>query len=104
MGKLNEIKTIHDIVMEMLKEYPSTRSSDNNLYVMVCKRINPAVINKPFWEVLASINDYGLPQYETVRRTRQKIQHEFPLLAGDSNVEAQRMLNQEAFVKYARGF
>ena len=103
MGKLNELRTTQAIVKEVLLKHPFTRNSDNALYVKVCEKVNPAVISKPFWEVLARIDDYGIPQFETVRRTRQKIQHDNPELAGSDGVEAHRMLNEEAFKKYARG-
>lgn len=57
----------------------------------------------PFWEVLAGINEFNLPQYETVRRARQKIQAELPELAGEDRVEAMRIINEENFRQYAKG-
>lgn len=103
MGKMNELKSTQDIVMEILENFPITRNSDNFLYIKVCEYINPSVINKPFWEVLGSVSNYNLPQYETVRRTRQKIQSEHPELCANSNIAAQRTMNEEVFREYARG-
>ena len=53
--------------------------------------------------VMSNRKVFGLPAFESVRRTRQKLQAAHPELAGDSNVEAQRMLNEGVFKEYARG-
>lgn len=103
MGKLNDLRTTHAVVREVLIKFPVTRNSDNALYVKVCEKVNPDVISKPFWDVLARSDDYGIPNFETVRRTRQKIQHDNPELAGSDDVQAHRSLNEEAFKKYALG-
>lgn len=103
MNKSKELKNTTDIVKEILSAFPETRNSDDYLYSKVCEKVNALYINLPFWKVMRYRNQYGFPAFETVRRTRQKIQATHPELAGDSNVEAQRMLNEEAFREYARG-
>jgi len=103
MSKAKELQTTQDVVKEILETCEMARNSDMALYVKVCEKINPAVLCKPFWVVLVSLKEYNLPNIETVRRTRQKLQAAFPELAGDSKVEAQRMLNEEAFRAYAKG-
>lgn len=50
------------------------------------------------------MKEYNMPAFETVRRTRQKIQHDNPELSGCDDVEAKRMVNEEMFRDYARGF
>ena len=103
MSKYKELNTTQNIVKEILETNKTARNSDMALYVKVCERINPLVLSKPFWVVLLSLKEYNLPNIETVRRTRQKLQATFPELAGDADVSAQRMLNEEAFKEYARG-
>lgn len=103
MGKMKELVTTQDIVMEILKNEKKARNSDMFLYIKVCQQINPKVLNEPFWFAMMNLKDYNLPCIETVRRTRQKIQADHPELAADSNVEAQRMLNEEDFNEYAVG-
>ena len=102
MSKSKEIATTHEIVKEILEKHPFTRNSDSKLYVKVCERIAPEAINQPFWVVFTNRDDWNIPGFETVRRTRQKIQHDNPHLVGDANVEAQRMLNENCFKEYAR--
>ena len=50
------------------------------------------------------MKDYGFPGFETVRRSRQKLQATFPELAGDADVEGMRRVNEETFRDYARGY
>jgi hypothetical protein len=103
MNKSKELHTTQDIVKEILETNKMARNSDMALYVKVCEKINPGALSKPFWVVLLSLKEYNLPNFETVRRTRQKLQASYPELAGDVDVEAQRILNEEVFKEYARG-
>ena len=103
MNKLKELHTTQDIVKEVLETNVMARNSDMALYIKVCEKINPLVLSKPFWVVLLSLKEYNLPNIETVGRARRKLQETFPELAGDADVSAQRMLNEEAFKEYARG-
>ena len=100
---MNEIKRTSAIVKEILQEMPETRNSDDQLYFEVCRRINKNIANLPFWNVILMRKSLNIPGFETVRRTRQKIQASFPDLAGTENVEAFRAVREEEFRDYARG-
>ena len=102
MSKSKELKTTSEIVKTILEQNPQSRNSDDFLYIKVCEKVNDISINLPFKQVMANRKLYGLPPFESVRRCRQKIQATHPELSGDSNVEAQRMLNEETFRDYAR--
>lgn len=108
MSKSKELNTTTELVRGILKECPEARNSDNILYIKVCEKIgrtNGIDINKmsmPYF--LLNLKTYHMPAFETVRRTRQKLQATYPELASDSNVEAQKMLYEEDFRKYARGY
>ncbi|MBQ8279518.1 MAG: hypothetical protein IJZ23_07035 [Roseburia sp.] len=102
MGKANELKTTTALVKKVLEEYPQARNSDDFLYFRVCAEINIRCISLPFSTVVLDRKKYGYPSTETVRRCRQKLQATFPELAGDSNVEGQRMLNEKVFREYAK--
>ena len=107
MSKSRELKTTQDVVMTVLQEQPRTRNSDNLLYYTVCKiiglknGINLDSISMPSF--FLHMKDFGFPAFETVRRTRQKLQAEHPELSGNSTVKGQRMMNEAAFREYARG-
>lgn len=106
MGKMNELKTTHDIVMEVLKAQPMTRNSDNQLcywvYKVVGKRNGIDIDSMSMPRFLLHMKEYNMPAFETIRRARQKIQAEHPELCGDKTVEGQRLLNEEVFREYAR--
>lgn len=108
MGKLNELKTTQDIVMEVLQAQPKTRNSDNHLCCQVYKIVGKShgidIDAMSIPEFFLHMKDFGFPSTETIRRTRQKIQAEHPELCGDKTVEGQRKLNESAFREYARGF
>lgn len=89
------------LVKKVLEEVPETRNSDMKLYLEVCHRINPDVMTKTFVFVIGHLKELGLPNTETVRRTRQKIQAEYENLRADKDVEAARMLLEEEFRSYA---
>lgn len=102
MNKKTELITTAKLVKEALMECPSARNSDDVLITVVCKRINPLCATLPFETVLANRKSLGLPVFETIRRAGQKVREKHPELAGDSNVETQRELNEEVFRDYAR--
>lgn len=102
MGKTRELNNIKEIVKETLTSYPNTRNSDNALYIKVCERLNPEVLNKPFWFVLANMKNEHLPSIETVGRARRKVQEQNADLSAVEDVENERMLNEEIFRDFAR--
>lgn len=96
---LNKTK---DLVKSVLESKPATRNSDDVLYIEVCKTINPLYVDLPFWKILQSRKSYGFPPYESVRRARQKLQSDYPELAANENVEAQRAINEDKYRAFAK--
>ena len=103
MNKSKELKTTTNIVKHILEHDPAARSNDDYLYYVVCSTINGDSVYQPFWKVILNRKEYNLPAFESVRRSRQKMQEKHPELAGDSTVEAYRVMNEEVFREYARG-
>lgn len=102
MSKSKELKNATAIVKDLLVNNPQTRNSDDYLYYKVCERISPECINQKFWYVLLNRKLFGLPAFESVRRSRQKLQETYPELAGNGKVEGYRALQEELFREYAR--
>ena len=102
MNKAKELMTTTDIVKGILMEYPNARNNDNLLYIKVCEKINKKLLGKSFQFVLLNLKELDLPQFESVRRTRQKLQAAYPELAGNSTVEGHRTVNETVFREYAR--
>lgn len=102
MSKSMELKQTNAIVRHILGTQPKARNSDDYLYVKVCEYINPGYITLPFGEVILNRKDFHFPAFESVRRTRQKLQADHPeLYAADADVEAQRDLNEDTFRQYS---
>ena len=99
---MKNIKITSDLVKEILEEVPETRNSDMHLYYMVCFKTNTTTLGMPFGQVIMNLKSLKLPPFESVRRSRQKIQSAFPELSGTDEVEAQREMNEDIVYNYAR--
>jgi hypothetical protein len=101
---VKNIKRTSDIVKDILENCPDARNSDDLLYINVCKKLSPMVCHQPLEMVFLMRKEFGLPCYESVRRTRQKLQAAYPELCGSDEVEAQRVVNEGIVRDYARRF
>ena len=99
---MKNIKRTSDLVKAILKEEPKARDSFPYLYYMVCLSKNPRVLGMPFGQVIMNLNTLNLPPFESVRRSRQKLQRAYPELAGSDEVEAQKAVNEAIVKDYAR--
>lgn len=106
MAKHKELKTTTDIVKHILLHHPQARNSDNVLYLKVLTIMGMQngihISNMPVPVFFMHLKEYGFPSFETVGRVRRKVVETHPELAGNSTVEAQRILNEETFRDYAR--
>lgn len=106
--KLEELNTTKKLVEHILREKPYTRNSNDFLYYEVCKLISQMEGHNfealRMGSVLLSRERLGFPCYESVRRARQKAQRFNPELAGDTQVEAYRLINEEAYKEFGRSF
>ena len=103
---MTELKQTTQIVKAILEQDEQARNSDSFLYLKVLeyiaerKDINLYYIPVPLF--LKQMKQYGFPPFESVRRTRQKIQQTHPELCACEKVESMRIVNEEKFLAYAR--
>ena len=101
-----EIKTTSDLVHEILKTEPECRNSDNILYLRVLQTIgkqNGIDVNTMSVPTLfLNMHSMKLPAFETVRRTRQKVQEHNEELRPVATVEAYRSVLEEEYREYTR--
>ena len=94
------------IVKAILEEDEHARNSDSYLYLKVLYHIGQLkgidVNAMSVSEFLLHRNELGFPCFETVRRTRQKLQATFSELAANDDVEAQRIINEGVYRNYAQ--
>lgn len=104
---MNEIKNTAKLVKKALINHPEARNSDNYLYYVICHDLLAEIglnIDKiSLSQSLLYRKEYNLPPFETVRRTRQKVQEHHPELCGTDEVEEARSYNEDAFREYAKG-
>lgn len=104
---MKELKNTAKLCKQILTEFPDSRNSDTKLYYYICKihleKIGVDIERVSLESALLYRNIYGLPNFETVRRSRQKIQAECPELSGSNAVEIRRMEREEIFREFAKG-
>ena len=106
-NEMLDLKNTTALVKSILEQDKQCRNSDSLLYLKVLsvlgnqKGIDLEKMSVP--NFLLNLHGTGLPGFETVRRTRQKIQQHHPELAADERVECFRMENEAEFRAYARG-
>lgn len=102
---MSKLHTTAALVKSILEKDEKTRNSDSLLYLKVLKtygeKIGVDVCKMPVSEFLLKSNEYGLPPFETVRRTRQKVQADYPNLRGNAVVEALRAEQMKEYRAYA---
>ena len=106
MTSLAELKNMSRVVKRHLIDDPMCRESDRYLYYKICEEILNAhgldIRSISLHDGLLYNNDFGLPPFETVRRTRQKMQAQFPALASNDEVQGFKDAQEETFREYAR--
>lgn len=102
---MNDLKNTTKLVKAILEQDGRARNDDNYLYLAVCRNKNPEVNYgaESFQFVINNMKHLGLPGFETVRRTRQKIQQHHPELAACPKVQDLRMIEETEFRRFARG-
>lgn len=100
------IKPTSDLVHEILKAEPECRNSDNILYLRVLQTIGAQnginVNNMSVPELFRNMSAFKFPAFETVRRSRQKVQECNPELRATDTVEAYRTVLEEEYKDYSR--
>jgi hypothetical protein len=103
---MQELKDLKSLVYLILDHYPQTRNSDGLLWLKVLesqayeKGIDLRMLSVP--QFLPRIAEMGFSPFESVRRTRQKLQATYPHLAADEAVQGFRDERETAFRAFAR--
>ena len=101
-----KLKSMEALVKEILESDPTTRNDDDYLYTKVCDCISfengcsLSLFDSRYF--LMNRRRLGFPPFETVRRSRQKVQRAFPALRASKNVEKQRAVNEKIYKEYVQ--
>lgn len=104
---MKDLKSTKALVKALLEEDEKTRNSDSYLYFRVINIIaskdNIDLTKISVTAFLLNMNVFPFPPFESVRRTRQKVQSECPWLAPSKVVEEYRAENEVAYREFAIG-
>lgn len=104
---MNNLKKVSAIVFSILKDDKQARNSDSYLYLKVldyiAHRDGIFLAGMPVPYFLENMKHLGFPPFESVRRTRQKIQASFPALAARDKVQTMRNENEAEYRAFATG-
>ena len=102
---MNQLEKFEDRVLSVLESNTQSRRDDMVLYLLVCNSYsnNENPIGKmPFEVVMKHYRELKLPHFESVRRTRQKIQATHPELGCLPEYRRNRKKMQKLYTDYAR--
>lgn len=88
---------IYNRMINLLRMRPECRSSDKLMIVKFYKSIGIDVEGRSFSDVML---DPNAPNIETLRRSRQRVQMEFPELMGTLEVTKHRRKNEADYRKF----
>jgi len=103
---MKDLKTIQEKVKAVLTSNAEARNDDMKLYFCVCDYTlsdeGIHIGNMPFETVMKQYRSLGIPCFESVRRTRQKLQAKYPELAGNRQIQKLRAAQEKTYRKYAK--
>ncbi len=104
---MDNLNSLTDLVRIILENQPQTRNSDGLLWLEVLEhQASEKGIDLRMFSVtsfLPRIGELGFSPFESVRRTRQKLQATYPHLAATDSVKAFRAEQEAEYRQYARG-
>ena len=93
---MKNLKTIEKKVRAVLEKNEDARNDDMVLYLALCNACLKDAGAMPLHKYL------GLPSFESVSRTRRKLQAQHPELAGSRPVQKMRATGEKAYRRYAK--
>lgn len=98
--KRSRLHTLEGIVAKVLEDNPKARDDDGYCYIKVASELLGRDVSRdPLIDVLVYGKDF--PKTESVRRTRQKVQHNNPHLRSSKEVAKWRAEQEREFRKYS---
>ena len=98
---MSKCARVEPIVKKVLEEKPYTREDDFALVYEVFKEFLPNIDELSFQDIMLNHKEYGLPYFESVRRTRPKLQNKYPELLPSKEVQEARKLEESDYRSYA---
>lgn len=100
---MKKLYKVEDIVREILEVSEECREDDFLLIKEVYKKIEPQTMEMSFYDVMENHKNLRLPYFETIRRTRQKLQADNESLRPSQEVQDARLNETTEYIEYAIG-
>ena len=98
---METLKQMKQNVTFLLERYPKLRDDDWLLIGAVYHNYY-GITNESFLDVMKHHKELGLPSFETIRRTRQKVQEERLDLESTSRKKKEKQMSFESFYRFAK--
>ena len=96
---MDSLKTIEGKVKAILQRNEDARNDDMVLYLALCNLYLEDAGNMPLAQILTNYRELG---FESVGRTRRKLQERHPELLGSLRKQKIRAAGEKVYRKYAR--
>ena len=98
---MSSLYKVQDMVYKVLAESEEARNDDFVLVSLIYYMINPEVATSSFVDVMLAHKDLHLPPFESIRRTRQKLQAQYEELRPSKEIYEARINKQSDYINYA---
>ena len=101
---MRKLRTVENIVRPILEQNEDARNDDMVLYLFVCSDCiyhSHGIGTVTFEDVMRNYKAFQIPCFESVRRTRQKIQAANPELGCSPETRRARKKAENAYREYA---
>ena len=99
---MHNLKTIEGKVRRILEKDEDARNDDMTLFLAVCNACLKGAGAMPLAEIMTQHKPLGLPSFESVSRTRRRLQEKHPELVGSRPVQKLRARGEKAYRRYAK--
>lgn len=99
---MDNLKTVEGKVKAILQKSEDARNDDMVLYLALCNLYLEDAGNMPLAQILTNHKELGLPSFESVGRTRRKLQEKYPEFLGSVRMQKIRAKGEKAYRRYAK--
>ncbi len=99
---MDSLKTVEGKVKVILQKNEDARNDDMVLYLALCNVCLKDAGAMPLAQIMTKHRELGLPSFESVGRTRRKLQERHPELLGSVRKQKIRAAGEKAYRKYAK--
>ncbi len=99
---MENLKTLEGKVRDILKNNQDARDDDMVLYLVLCNEYLENAGKISLAEIMAKHKSFGLPGFESVSRTRRRLQARYPELLGSLSVQERRSAGEKAYRRYSK--